>query len=314
MHAFRAMNTEFATIGLTPAAQAKAESWFADVERRLSRFRPDSELSALNRSTGRPFMASDLLFRALSAAARHYEETGGLFHPYLGGVLADLGYSASFETLAARSAGSGIEAKEPSLPAVEGAPLRLDTRMRSVFLQEGYAVDLGGFAKGWSAEQLAGMLRKEGIRSGAIDAGGDIAVWGAPEAGWEIGVANPFEPAEDLLTLVLRRPAGVATSTTMKRRWADAEGRSRHHLIDPRRLKSGESGLVQVTMIAPTLSEAEVYAKCLLLLGEADGVPWLEARRPAYAYAAVREDRTLLLSRSLQDNFMKGGVPHASAL
>lgn len=313
MHAFRAMNSDFSTIGLPPSSQAKAESWFAFIERSLSRFREDSELSKLNRSAGRPFLASALLFQALSSAHRYYEETGGVFHPYLGGVLRELGYSASFETLASRLPGPERGAS-PSLPRDDGQPpVQLHAGMMSVFLREGYAVDLGGFAKGWSAEQLAGMLRKEGIRTGAINAGGDIVLWGMPATGWEIGVADPFEPAEDLTTLRIGRPAGIATSSSMKRKWTAEDGRERHHLIDPRHLKPGASGIVQATVIAPTLTEAEVYAKCLLILGE-EGVPWLEKKRPEIAYIAVREDRTVLRSRTVELYTRKEGDYGASAI
>jgi thiamine biosynthesis lipoprotein len=316
MHTFRAMNTQFSTIGLPRASQAKAESWFAFVERNLSRFQPGSELSALNRSQGRPFMASALLFQALAGAQRYYEETGGLFHPYLGKVLASLGYSDSFEKLSSGGVAHGVPDAGPAapMPICEEAPATLNPGMMTVVLQEGYAVDLGGFAKGWSADQLSGMLRREGIRIGAIDAGGDIVLWGVPDKGWEIAVANPFKPEEDLLSLRIGRPAGIATSSSQKRRWTDEFGRERHHLIDPRRLAPADSGLVQATVIAPTLTEAEVYAKCLLLLGEEKGVPWLREKRPDYAYFAVRRDGSVLRSDALERYGSEGGDGYARAI
>lgn len=314
MHTFRAMNTDCATVGLPPASRAKAEAWFAFVEKNLSRFRPDSELSSLNRSAGRPFLASALLFQALFAAQRYYEETEGVFHPYLGRVMEQFGYSASFESLAFGSPDKSA-ADAPTFPADDGqAPARLDPRMMSIVLREGYAADLGGFAKGWSAEQLAAMLRKEGVRTGAINAGGDIVFWGVPPQGWQIGVADPFRPESDLKTLRIGRSAGIATSSSLKRRWTDAAGRERHHLIDPRRLTPGDSGLVQATVIAPTLTQAEVYAKCLLLLGEEKGVPWLAAKHPEFAYIAVRQDRTILRSDSLGSYLWKEGDYNAPAI
>ncbi|GIP10935.1 hypothetical protein J1TS5_31050 [Paenibacillus macerans] len=99
MHKFRAMNALFFTAGLPELFRRSAMNWFIYVENKLSRFRPDSELSALNRCGGRPFAASPLLFDIISEADLHYQKTEGLFNPYLGAALCELGYSRSFETL-----------------------------------------------------------------------------------------------------------------------------------------------------------------------------------------------------------------------
>ncbi|MBB6735030.1 FAD:protein FMN transferase [Cohnella zeiphila] len=315
MHTFQAMNTQMATLGLPPESRRKAESWFAFVERNLSRFRPDSELNRLNRSAGRPFMASALLFEALTAADACREETGGLFTPYLGGVLSSLGYDRSFEKLTAGRPSPDGEPDVSDSPRRPAAELRatFDERMMSIRLPEGCRVDLGGFAKGWSAEQLAGMLRREGIRTGAVDAGGDIALWGAPERGWEIGVADPRDPDRDLLELRIGRPAGIATSSTRKRSWTDGEGRARHHLIDPATLLPAESDLVQATVVAPRLTQAEVYAKCLIVLGAAAGIPWLEARRPEFGYVLVGRDGSVRRGGALE-RYAPGGETHARAI
>lgn len=356
MHAFHAMNTGFSTAGLPRSSQAKAESWFSFVERNLSRFSPTSELSALNRSAGRPFMASALLYQALAAANRFYEETDGLFNPCMGRLLSDLGYGTSFETLSGadpkegdagakagaaqgRSAGSthgpdGTSLRQagsavpdgrdapagpesplrPGLLLSPGSPAALNDRMMSVTLSPGASVDLGGFAKGWSADQLSAMLLKEGVRTGAIDAGGDIVLWGCPPGGWEIGVASPFAPDRDLLSLRIGGAAGVATSSRLKRRWRDESGAERHHLLDPRTSLPADTDLVQATVLAPTLTEAEVYAKCLLILGSEEGIPWLRARRPGCAYVAVREDGTVLRDPSAADREDEGGLHYAHAI
>jgi len=376
MHTFHAMNTGFSTAGLPRSSQVKAESWFSFVEKNLSRFSPASELSALNRSAGRPFMASALLYQALSAANRFYEETDGLFNPYMGRLLSDLGYGTSFETIsgtdpkegdagaktggasgrragstlgpdgtalrpigpdgtalrptgsagtAFRHAGSAVPdgRDDPSGPESPirpgfllspGSPAALNDRMMSVTLSPGASVDLGGFAKGWSADQLSAMLRKEGVHTGAIDAGGDIVLWGCPPGGWEIGVASPFAPDRDLLSLRTDGAAGIATSSRLKRRWRDESGAERHHLLDPRTSLPAESDLVQATVLAPTLTEAEVYAKCLLILGSEAGIPWLRSRRPRCAYVAVREDGTVLRDPSPADREDEGGLHYADAI
>ncbi|QYR21281.1 FAD:protein FMN transferase [Paenibacillus sp. sptzw28] len=304
MHTFRAMNTDFVTSGLPDRAKAKAVSWFAFVERNLSRFLPQSELSALNRSAGRPFLASALLYQALSEADRYYHKTGGLFNPYLGRILNNLGYSGSFETLSDQRE---VRRQEGLLKTPLTGPLaQLNPAMKSVQLLPEASVDLGGIAKGWSAHQLAQMLQRDGIRTGAINAGGDISLWGAPPEGFEIGVADPYHPGEDLLTLQIRGSAGIATSSTIKRRWKDDSGNEHNHIIDPRSGRSGASDLAQVTMLAPDLTAAEVYAKCVLILGSRSGIDWLEEVCPGYAAIGVLKDGSLIFGGDLSQYCKEG--------
>ncbi len=69
--------------------------------------------------------------------------------------------------------------------------------------------------------------------------------------------------------------AGIATSTTLKRRWA--QGR-RHHVIDPRTGTMGTSDLLQVTVVAGRAWEAEVTATTALLLPADEAARWLRGR------------------------------------
>ncbi|RUS48683.1 FAD:protein FMN transferase [Cohnella sp. AR92] len=313
MHTFKAMSTTFHTIGLSSLSERKAESWFDFIERNLSRFLPSSELSSLNRSEGRPFLASALLFQAVSAAEKQYRETDGMFNPYLGKALIAHGYSDSIEHVLAGTGKPALEKEDARTFVMPDAPVVLDKRMMSIRLHPDVSLDLGGIAKGWSAEQLAAMLRREGIAAGAIDAGGDMVLWGMPKQGWEIGIADPLDDARNTAALKLARPAGIATSSIMRRRWGSREN-SYHHLIDPRTMRPAETDLLQVTVLAPTLTEAEVYAKCLLILGSKAGIPWLKARKPELGFIAVARDGRLLGGDSLRDyGELAGGGAHVAA-
>nr|WP_258168562.1 FAD:protein FMN transferase [Paenibacillus sp. AR247] len=94
----------------------------------------------------------------------------------------------------------------------------------------------------------------------------------------------------DIDSLVIRRNAGVATSSRLKRKWLDGEGQERHHILDPRTMMPSLTDVVQATVIHPSLTAAEVYAKCLLILGLQAGIAWLERKHPAAAAVLVCED------------------------
>ncbi|GGA44930.1 FAD:protein FMN transferase [Paenibacillus physcomitrellae] len=302
LHSFSAMNTSFFTFGLTEQGQREAESWFAFVEKNLSRFLTNSELSRLNRADGKPFPASPLLFHTVSQAVYYYNYTEGLFHPFLGQALKSRGYDKSFECLSPSGSSNPDEVLSSENSAMMTIPSgsasaqpQLHPQLRIIQLPSGWTADLGGIAKGWSAEEFARMQRQRGQTKGVIDAGGDIMVWGSWNQSCPIMVAHPFEPDRNLLKLYIRETTGIATSSRLKRRWKDGNGNEQHHLTDPRTFASGTSDLVQVTVLHASLTAAEVAAKCLLLLGSEHGPSWLKRHFPLAHALMVKEDGVVVL-------------------
>lgn len=293
MHVFRAMNADFHTYGLDEREQGRAESWFSFVENHLSRFRQDSELNRLSEAHGQPFLASSLLFEALFAANQYYLETAGLFNPFLARELSGLGYKISFERIQSSSSvpyAVGLKVQQTRIEYPVCRPrLQFNPLLKSIMLEEGAALDLGGIAKGWSAERLSAILKREGVESGAIDAGGDVVIWGTGDSYRAVSIADPLDDSKDLMMLDLPADTGIATSSRVKRAWADEEGNRLHHIIDPRTLRPASSDLLQVTVWGPSLTAAEVYAKCVLILGSDQGKTWLEQKHPRYSAIGVGE-------------------------
>lgn len=306
---FKAMNTTIAMQGLPERWRALARSWFAFAEAQLSRFRPDSELSRLNRAEGRPFTATPLLYQLLDEADRYSRETNGLFSPYLGRVMERLGYADSFELLNAGEADD--ESVTASAHGIEGPrgpgvrPAELDPRSRIIRLRPELAADLGGIAKGWTARHLAKLAKQDGVRTGAIGAGGDLILWGSPPDGWRIGIADPWQEQTDKFALTLRKGAGIATSSAIRRRWKSKDGTVRHHIVDPRTGSPAQTDLAQVTVIAPDAVMAEVYAKCVLLLGSDAGKAWLERHNPSCAMIGILKNGEVRCGGDLEPFVMK---------
>ena len=219
----------------------------------LSRFRPDSELSRLNRA-GTLRVGPELLELArLAASAR--ERTLGRFDPTVHDAVADAGYDRSFELVAASPGASA------GTPHRCGGRIAVDHSTRYVTLEPGYRLDLGGIAKGWAADRvLAGLL---GAGPALVNAGGDVAAAGRP---WPVGVETP----DGTITLELGG-GGLATSGRDRRRWLQ-DGKERHHLIDPSTALPAEGDVLTVTVAAPTAAEAEVLAKALFLADAEDAV------------------------------------------
>jgi thiamine biosynthesis lipoprotein len=257
------------------------EAFVRSVETRFSRFLETSELSRLNRSAGSPdgIRVSTDLSRLLRMAQADRARTLGIFDPTILPALEAAGYDRSIEFL-----GKDFKPSRECPTKRNTVPLSLD-RNDVVHLPAGAKIDLGGIAKGWAVDQAAARLLNLG--AGMVDAGGDIRAWGEqPGAGqgegWLVAIENPLAPDQDTAWLHVRDGA-VATSSVVKRSW-----RGGHHLIDPRTGRPALTDLVAVTATAATAHEAEIAAKTLLILGEADGTQWLATQPGVEALWADR--------------------------
>jgi len=264
---FPAMGCE--VLMIVPAGRAAhvatVAALFAEWEARLSRFRPDSDLSRLNAAAGRPVWVREPLLGVLRRALRAARATRGVFDPTLARELAALGYSTTFSAIREEGAERPAPARASSWHDVRLGPGGL------VSLPADLAVDLGGIAKGMAVDAALAALRAEGVPAALVSAGGDLAVLGGRP--WSIAV----DAAGGETALTLTRGA-LATSSTEERRWRTPRGEM-HHLIDPRTRRPATSDLVRVTVHAPTCEAAEVAAKAALILGSVEGAAFLERHR-----------------------------------
>jgi len=122
---------------------------FAEMEKQFSRFHNDSELSKLNQSAGQEFRASLLLYEIVEAALSSARLTGGIFDPTILPNLIAAGYDRSFE-LIKRSRKKTITNQNPSRHTWQD--ILMDPKTHSIYLPEGYNLDLGGIGKGWTVD------------------------------------------------------------------------------------------------------------------------------------------------------------------
>ncbi|WP_223066418.1 FAD:protein FMN transferase [Paenibacillus caui] len=293
----RAMNTSILTAGLSAEDAAQVFQWFRFIEAKFSRFLPASELSLVNGKAGEATKVSELFAHLVYESLHYFEETGGIFTPFLGKTLSGSGYGQSFEKVERENARTDDPVDNPT-GFVE--PIRFNLDLRTVNINDECLFDFGGIAKGWSAEQMAASLMKKGRKEGLIDAGGDIMSWKSGSSGepWLIGIAHPYSDDKTIARLQLKEQAGVATSSVIKRSWK-LDGRKMHHIIDPRTGLPAESDLVQATVIGRTLVPCEIYAKCLLILGSEQGPSWLRLRQPELAYILVDQQGRLSASLNI---------------
>jgi len=257
---FTAMGCDVLVEGASAEELAAVRALFAERDAVFSRFRPESELNAVNAGRGAR-LVTPLFGRMVEAALRAREQTGGLVDPTLGGALEAAGYDRDFARLEPLAA--------PPAPA--GAAGHVELYGRVLVLGRGVRLDLNGVVKAAAVDDALRLLSRPGF----VSAGGDLATRG------EMDVALPGGGAVRLLK------GGLATSGRTKRRWLRG-GEEQHHLIDPATGRPSASAWEEVTVCGATCFAADVAAKAAFLLGE-DGPDWLDERGLAGRFLAQGE-------------------------
>jgi thiamine biosynthesis lipoprotein len=297
---FRAMNTTvmLAAEGERAIEGMEAAKFFIDeCEQRFSRFLPASELSELNRSNGEWVEVSRDLMEMLQLSLKYHQETDGIFDP---SILVDLkraGYDRSMDEIRVSGASSYSAPKRIAPPAF--GRIELDLSNKRVHLPPGLEIDLGGIAKGWIVDRATRLLNQY-VPVCAVSAGGDILFRGQPSDGmdWDVYLEDPRDPTRMLTQL--RIPSGaVATSSVSKRSWKQGEV-PRHHLIDPRTGEPARTAWLSVTVICPTIIEADVYAKTILIGGWSSARKLLKAN-PGVTFIAVDLNGNLIGSSNYKE-------------
>ena len=276
----------FPAIGTTATVVVADERWLGAavtmlrseldaIDRAASRFRPDSELAAVNAAGGRPVEVSAVLFGALSEAVRAASITRGLVDPTVGEALVTAGYDRDFALLDPDGPAVTIVAH----PAPGWKAITLDPLTHTVRLAAGVRVDLGATAKALCADVAARRIARETGSGVLVNLGGDISVAGPPPAGgWSIRVNQDHSDPPDRAKgpVVSISSGGLATSSTSVRRWIRG-GEPMHHLIDPATGRPAAEYWRTVSVAAGSCLDANIASCAAVLLG-ARAFGWLAER------------------------------------
>jgi thiamine biosynthesis lipoprotein len=247
----------------------RATTVFEECEQRFSRFRPTSELSQINRCGERGVAVSNEMQRVLTAASDLCARTLGLVDIGVGGAVRDWGYETTFSEITDLLERPTVESH--SRWRLEG---------NKVYLDMGTALDLGGIAKGWTADRVV-----EDGHVTVASAGGDVRSTD-PTLVVEVLDGHDAVAAEVHIGI-----GALATSSRAKRRWTVASSEA-HHIIDPRTMRPAASPIVSASVIAETAVEAEAGAKAVLILG-AEGLKWADEQPWIRQAVAVWHDGTV---------------------
>lgn len=241
----------------------------ARVEALISTWQPGSEASAVNRAAGiAPVQLSEETFGLIRRCLRVAELTGGAFDPTFAA------YDGLWRFDGRMSAPPSDSAIQQRLPLAGWQKVQCDTARHTVFLPlYGMKLGFGAIGKGYAAERAKAVMVQAGIRSGIVNAGGDLLCWGDdPEVaggGWNIAIANPRQREKAMAWVRVKNQAIVTSGNYEK--FFDWQGRRYAHILDPRTGHPAE-GVLSTTVICPNAELADALATALFVLGPTDGL------------------------------------------
>ena len=212
-----------------------------------SRFKQDSLIGQLNRNGVLADPPKELV-AMFKFAHKMHGVTHGTFDISVGGSLQNLGYGQA----------SGAKGVYPDF-----WQSTVYTH-NQVSIPAGASVDFGGFGKGWLIDRLTVLLEQQGCPYYLINGGGDIAV-SAPGP-IELGLEYPYDTAKIIGTTQITKGA-LAVSSVVKRRWVK-DGKTYHHVIDPRTKQPTNNDVVSTYVKGKTALITDTLATILLIRPE----------------------------------------------
>jgi thiamine biosynthesis lipoprotein len=226
-------------------------------------FRPDSEISRINQAAGvKPVAVSRDTIRILREGQKYGALSGGA---------CDITAQPLMDLWRRAAAGEQLPGKADirrKRRLVDYRKIIIDESRGTVQLpRAGQAIDLGGIAKGFAADEAKRILKEHGIRDAVINLGGTAAVLGPPK---KIGIQKPYgtngSPAA-----VLRASDCVVVTSGSYEKYFTRQGIRYHHILNVAAGRPAESGLTSVTLVGSSGTELDALATGVFVLGLEEG-------------------------------------------
>lgn len=254
--------------------QAELEQVLEEVNRQMSTYREDSEISRFNQSQeiNQPMVISDDFAEVVNEAIRLNKLTDGALDVTIGPLVNLWGFGPDKRII-----------KEPTVKQLEETnqyigidkfsltdkasnhPITLTKKSAKVYL------DLSAIAKGFGVDKLAMQLEKNGIEHYLVEIGGELRAKGhnLQNLPWKVGIEQPelLHTQNSQIVVPLNNQA-LATSGDYRHFHIDEQGNRLSHIINPQNKRPINHQLASISVVAPTTMTADGLATGLFVLGE----------------------------------------------
>lgn len=259
-------------ISLWDVDDSKASAAVRAIDKRLQEFSHHwhawlpGRLHTINTAlaNGQSIKLNDTELKLLRQAKALAEQSGELFNPAIGRLIALWGFHSDSPT-GPPPTDNAIKRLLEQHPTM--ADLRFDDHTVSS-VNPAVQLDLGAFAKGYAVDEAIELLKQRGIDNAIVNAGGDLRAIGRHgERPWHIGIRHPREPGV-IAAVETSGDESIFTSGNYER-FYDYKGHRYHHIIDPRNGYPSQ-GALSVTVINDNAATADAAATALMIAGPGD--------------------------------------------
>lgn len=265
------------------------------IEALFSTYQKDSQTNLINDNAGiQPVRVEKEVYNLIERSLHISKITQGAFDISYGSIDKSLwNFDKTMTTL------PSAETALKMVHLINYNNIILNPEKQTVFLKEkGMLIGFGGIGKGYAAEMAKKILVKNQVKSGIINASGDLTAWGFQPNGkpWTIGIANPNIPHSAFSYLEISDKA-VATSGNYEK-FVMIDGKKYSHTINP---KTGLpiSGIKSVTVISHNAEFADAMATPIAVMGIEKGL-FLVNQLPHLHCIIIDDNNKIYSSKNIQ--------------
>lgn len=258
-----------------------------------------SEIIDLNNASGisEVKLSSDT-FKVLERGKYYSELTNGRFDITVGSIVKLWNIGTDYAAV------PEPDILEQKRELIDYKKLQLDRSKLTAKLEDkGMQVDLGAIAKGYAADEVAKVLKENGVQHAVINLGGNVLTVGGnlQNKPWKIGIQDPFNPRGEYLGIITVQDETVVTSGTYER-YFEQNGKIYHHILDPRTGYPVENDIASVSIITTKSIDGDGNSTSVLLLGLEEGMKLIESQAGVDAIF-ITYDKKLYITSGIKDRF-----------
>ncbi|MGN0483765.1 MAG: FAD:protein FMN transferase [Lachnospiraceae bacterium] len=277
-------------------AVKEAKKKILELDQKLSIGDTNSEISKVNKN-GKAVVSQEV-YDLFQRSRTLSEDTNGAFQPLLEPVMELWGFTS----------GEYQVPKEQDLKkCLELANLEKvnwkDETCEIVFSEKGMKADLGGIAKGYTADEVMRIFREKGVEHAVISLGGNTQTLGEKPDGsaWRVAIENP-EEKEKYLGVVEVKNKAVVTSGGYER-YFEKNGKIYHHIIDPQTGYPAENGLISVSIISADGTLADGLSTALYVMGLEKATTYWREHSDEFDAVLETTDGELYVTQGIEKEF-----------
>ena len=271
--------------------RAEVEACLKEVNRQMSHYDPESELSRFNRAPANvPFKVSPQFARVTRFSLEMARLSGGAFDPTLAPVINLWGFGEQTDHRSVPAASDVAVA----LRKTGWQHLTVTPRDELVKDLPALTLNLSAVAKGFGVDEVVRMLAARGFTNVYASIAGEVRGRGRNPRGsaWKVGVSAPLEnwnESDPMVAVVALSDRAISTSGDYQKFFFDAQGRRLAHLFDPRTGWPVQHDVGGVSVVAPDNMTADALGTTLFVLGREAGLRFIDSWPDAAAIFIVRE-------------------------